>query len=254
VYYIVQENIFRDYNYNNLTIALDRLQLPYEVVSIYSGREDIIFETDRKDVFVFGGLKMARIAKQYEWKPGSMMNSNHDFEVYKEYYKDGLLNFDSNIIKFGDVYFELPEKFFARPTKDTKSFTGKIYTKEEWLYFRDDALKYKRHSLLYSETMVQISSVKDIQQEIRVWIVKGEVITQSQYKLGNQVLYDEMVDVSVIDYCKEMIKIYQPADAFVMDICLVDNTYKIIEINCINCSGFYKADLQKLIMSLEYNF
>ena len=92
MYYIVQENIFRDYNYNNLTIALDRLELPYEVVSIYSGREDIIFETDRKNVFVFGGLKMARIAKQYDWKPGSFMNGNHDFEVCKEFYKEHLLN------------------------------------------------------------------------------------------------------------------------------------------------------------------
>jgi len=254
MYYVVQENIFRDYNYNNLTITLDRLELPYEVVSIYSGREDIIFETDRKDVFVFGGLKIARIAKQYEWNPGSMMNSNHDFDVYKQYYKDELLNYDSNVIKFGDIDFELPEKFFCRPTLDSKSFTGKIYNKEEWIYFRDDALKYKRHSLLDSNTLVQISSIKDIQQEIRVWIVKGEVVTQSQYKLGNQVLYDELVDYSVIDYCKEMIKIYQPADAFVMDICLVNDIYKIIEINCINCSGFYKADLQKLIMSLEYSF
>lgn len=254
MYYIVQENIFRDYNYNNLTIALDRLELPYEIVSIYSDNDEIKFDTDRKDVFVFGGNKMARIAKKYDFVPGSQMNENHDFDVYKEYYKENLLNYDSIVIKFGDIDYDLPEKFFARPTLDTKTFTGKIYTKEEWIYFRDDALKYKRHSLLDSETMVQISSIKDIQQEIRVWIVKGEVITASQYKIGKTVLYEEYNDCGAIDYCKEMVKIYQPADAFVMDICLVNDNYKIIEINGFNCSGFYKADIQKMLMALEKSF
>ena len=42
--------------------------------------------------------------------------------------------------------------------------------------------------------------------------------------------------------------------SFVIDICLVDNEWKIVECGCINCAGFYKADLQKLLMSLEDNF
>ena len=45
--------------------------------------------------------------------------------------------------------------------------------------------------------------------------------------------------------------IYQLADAFVIDVCLADDEWKIVECGCINCAGFYKSDLMKLLISLE---
>ena len=51
-----------------------------------------------------------------------------------------------------------------------------------------------------------------------------------------------------------MIKLFELNEAFVMDICLINDKYKIVETGCINSCGFYLADMQKLIMSLEYAF
>ena len=51
-----------------------------------------------------------------------------------------------------------------------------------------------------------------------------------------------------------MVDIYQPAEAFVIDVCLVEDDWKIVEINCINAAGFYLCDIQKLITELEYYF
>ena len=51
-----------------------------------------------------------------------------------------------------------------------------------------------------------------------------------------------------------MIKLFEVNDTFVMDICLTDNGYKIVECNCTNSAGFYKADMNKLIMALENAF
>jgi hypothetical protein len=48
-----------------------------------------------------------------------------------------------------------------------------------------------------------------------------------------------------------MVDLYKVAPAFVMDICLTPDGWKIVEINCVNCSGFYRGDLQKLVMALE---
>jgi len=79
MYYIVQENVFREDNYNNLIIALNRLKLSYEIVKIMPFIETIKFKTKRKDIFPFGSLKMSKISNQYNWKPGSQMNDNHDF-------------------------------------------------------------------------------------------------------------------------------------------------------------------------------
>lgn len=230
------------------------MEFPYEIVQVIPFVETMKFKTKRKDVFPFGSLKMARISNQYGWKPGSQMNDNHDFMVYKDYYKDNLLNWDSKIIKFGDKDFFSEKRFFARPTKDTKVFTGREYDMADWGDFVDYALKSGHSTILDKDTEVQISSIKKIQQEIRFWIVKGEIITASQYRLGNQVAYSDMVDPAAYDYCREMIKLFQLNEAFVMDLCLVNGEYKIIECGCINCAGFYRADMQKLLISLEKSF
>src|ERR1035441_4280949 len=73
MYYIVQENVFREENYENLIISLDRLELDYEIVKLIPFVDDFEFNTDRKDVFPFGAVKMSRISKKYGWYPGSQI-------------------------------------------------------------------------------------------------------------------------------------------------------------------------------------
>lgn len=253
MFYLVQENVFKEENYDNLVDALDRLQLSYEIVKVLPFVDELNYETDRKDIFPFGSLKMARISEKEIWIPGSQMNQNHDFLVYKDYYKENLLNFDSKIIKFGDDFYQ-KERFFARPTKDTKVFTGQVFDLGEWRKFRDNALINGHSTILDENTEIQISSIKKIQQEIRVWIVKGKVITASQYRLGGRYLLNDLIDKSAFDFCEKMIDIFQLNDAFVMDLALVNDEYKIIECGCINCAGFYKANMQKLLIALEDNF
>jgi len=95
----------------------------------------------------------------------------------------------------------------------------------------------------------------NIQQEIRCWIVDGKPVTISQYKIGSRVVYqnhDNNEEAWI--FAKDMCKIYCPAKAFVLDICLYQDEYKVVEINCINCSGFYDGDMSKLIQALENTF
>lgn len=254
MYYIVQDNVFKEANYNNLVYALDRLKLPYEIVQVYPFIEELKFDTDRTDIFPFGSLKMARLSKLYGWTPGSQMNDNHDYLVYKDYYKENLLNYDSKIIKFGDLDFFNKEVFFARPTKDTKVFTGQEFDFGRWCEFRDNALTNGHSTLLDEDTDIQISSIKRIYKEIRLWIVKGVIVTASQYKLGSRVVLDSNVDREAYKYCEDMIKLFELNDAFVMDLALTEDGYKIVECGCINCAGFYAADMQKLLIALENNF
>jgi hypothetical protein len=253
MYYIVQENVFKEENYDNLILALDRLQLQYEIVKYYPFLKTFDFKTNRKDIFPFGALEISRISKEQEWYPGSQLNDNHDYLVYKEYYRENLLNYDSKIYKFGDDFFS-EEPFFARPTLDTKVFVGQVYDMETWEIFRNNQLTNGHSTILNVDTEIQVSSVKSIQNEIRFWIVKGEVVTASQYRLGNRRVLSENVDQSAYDFCKEMVKLFQLNDAFVMDICSVNNEYKIVECGCINCAGFYRADIQKLLIALENAF
>jgi hypothetical protein len=255
MYYIVQKNTFKEENYDHLIDALDRLELPYEIVDVLPYTDEVKIKTKRTDIFPFGSLKLARISKELGWYPGSQMNDNHDYLVYKDYYKENLLNYDSKIIKFGDEDFFSVDPFFARPTKDTKVFTGKTFDMGTWEKLRNDSLIDDQSSkILNKDTEIQISSIKRIQKEIRFWIVKGEIVTTSQYKLGKRACCDALVDIAAYDFCEEMIKLFQLNEAFVMDVCMCDYEYKIVECGCINCAGFYHSNLQKLVMKLEYSF
>lgn len=272
MHYIIQENIFRESNYQIILDALERMRLPYSVVRIFPFVDKICllselpesfnvdelkdYDPEQKNVFVFGAVKLGRIAKMKEWVPGSMLNDNHDFSVYGSHYKENLLNHDSLVCTVEEsrsVKWSDEEMKFIRPCKDSKSFTGKLFSEKQWKEMAD-FYGIEKTELYNAKTLVQIASPKEIQKEIRFWIVGGKVITGSQYKLGDQLLYDEKYEVEAESFVNKMIGIFKPAEAFVMDVCLHDDNWKIVEINCINASGFYKADVCKLLIAIENHF
>ena len=124
----------------------------------------------------------------------------------------------------------------------------------QWEEFRDNQLTNGHSTLLNENTKIQISSVKKLQNEIRFWIVKGEIATASQYQLGGRYCLNSIVDQSAYDFVNKMTKIFELNETFTMDVCLVNDEYKIVECGCTNSAGLYKSDVQKLIMNLEYAF
>jgi hypothetical protein len=253
MYYIIQENTFREENYDVLVDTINRYDLPYEIIKVLPFTDDIEFKTDRKDVFCFGSVKLSRVAKKQNWFPGSLFNENHDYRVYSEYYKDNLLNYDSTIQKFGDE-INRTDIFFARPCEDTKTFTGKVFDQETWNKLKNDHLTGGYESTLTPDTKIQICSVKNITKEFRFWIIGGEVVTGSLYRMGDWKTYVGFVDDGALEFCKKMVDVYQLAEAFVMDICEVNGEYKIVECGCINCAGFYNANMPKLIEAIEFRW
>jgi hypothetical protein len=252
MHYIIQENIFREPNYDNIFKALEKLNLSYEIVKIEPFAEDFKFKTELENVFVYGSVKLAKIAQKNQFNPGSYYGGNHAFEVYSEHYKAHLLNFDSEISEFGKkLNWEAGEEKFIRPSRDAKVFTGKKFTETKWNDFVEQTLSNAEKSPLSSETKIQITKPKKIYKEARVWIVGGKVITSSYYLFHGNIEFEENVDPEGLQFAENMIEIYQVADAFVMDICLTSEGWKIVEINCVNSAGFYKADVEKLVIALE---
>ena len=102
-----------------------------------------------------------------------------------------------------------------------------------------------------SKTRNLVSPTKDIQQEVRCWVVGGKVVTTSLYKMGSRVVYENYDhQTEYWDYAQSMVDKYQPAEAFVIDIALADDKLRIIEVNNINCAGFYHCNMNKLIEAL----
>ena len=252
MYYIIQENIFKEPNYDNIFRVLEKLNLSYEIVKVKPLAEQFEFSTKHKNVFVYGSVKLAKIAQQYDFKPGSFYGGNHSFEIYSKYYGENLLNFDSQLTEFGQkLNWESGEEKFIRPSQDAKVFTGKKFTETKWNDFVAQTLESAEISPLNQSTKIQITTPKKIYKEARIWIVGGQVITSSYYFFHGNIDFEETVDIDGILFAEEMANIYQVAEAFVMDICLTTEGWKIVEINCVNSAGLYQADVEKLVMALE---
>ena len=254
MFYVIQKNTFRQVNYDSLVNALERLELEYEVIDCLPFTEEVDCITERKDVFVFGSVKLATLATKKNWKPGSFYGNNHDYLIYGKYYKDNLLNCDSEIYQLTDKLDWYPyEVKFIRPTKDTKIFNGGLFTKTKW----EDELLYATSALNEynkEDNFIQVAKPKRIYKEARLWIINGKIITSSYYLFNGLAQYEEDIEPEGLEFAKLMVNFYQPAEAFVMDVCFTPDGWKIIELNCINCSGFYKGDIQKLLIALEQHF
>src|ERR1044071_4629466 len=92
MYYIIQENIFKEKNFNLLIDVLDRHKMDYEIVKWRPFADDIEFKTDRKDVFCFGSVNLTKATTKYNWHPGVYFNDGHDMEVYFSHYGTNMLN------------------------------------------------------------------------------------------------------------------------------------------------------------------
>lgn len=259
MHYIIQDGLLNNTHHVKLVEYLERRGLSYERVRFMPFTHEIEFTTDRKDVWVFGSTNMAVASAKFGWNPGTMYNDNHDFELHLKKYGTNMLNHDGHVIGFTDP---LPEDigdenglFFARPTKDTKIFTGQVFDKDSWEHYVNEVYDNKATVCITGESKILLCTAKNIQQEIRCWIVDGKVATASLYRMGGRSLkknYDG--ETAAIDFANSMAQIFQPARAFVMDICLSDDEYKIVEINAINGAGFYEANMGKLVEALEESF
>lgn len=251
MFYIIQENLFKEEGHNRLINTLEKFGLGYELVKVLPFIEEVEFNTKETNVFVFGSLKLARLAKNYNWTPGAVVTENHDYNVYSKHYKENLLNYDSRVVRFGDDFEWIYDQHFIRPCLDSKVFTGKVFNESEWPEFKERMLTGGHTHSLTEDTLIQVATPKYLTQEVRCWVVDGKIVTQSTYRRGSFLVYDEIVDQDAIDFAQSMVDIFQLSPTFVIDVGLTRDGWKVIECGSTSCAGYYDANIQKLIEALE---
>ena len=96
-----------------------------------------------------------------------------------------------------------------------------------------------------------ISDVKTIYKEFRFFVIDSKLVAGSLYKLENRHCLDKNIEPDAHRFASKMIELWQPARAFVIDIALTEDGYKIVEVNCINSAGFYAADVSKIVNAMQ---
>ena len=268
--HIIEENLFKEVHYDLLISTLKRFDIPYQIVRIYPFVDWVVDINDIPDEFdnvedlpqiepkgriwCWGSLKMTRIARERGWKPGTQINDNHNYEVYSKWWKEDLLNYDSEIMTIGsDLPWERGN-LFLRPTEDNKAFTGEVFDKEMWENTKNVYINESGYPNFKDETKIQVSVPKHIQKEIRLWIVKDEIITGSYYRLGGRSYLNSDIEPDAINFAKSVIQKGSIAEAWVLDICMSNDKWKVVECGCINHAGFYASEINKTLQIIEEKF
>lgn len=247
--WIIQENLGNDRNNGKLAEFLDAKKVPWQSVFHIPFDDSPIEGIDPSGITIFYGSTglVNRVAIKNLWKPGVFFEGERfSFQALKDGFGPHLLNYGSELLTVRElVERDLDPKgvWFIRPAHDTKAFTGALFVDHEvkaWKEALEGATGRFTH-----DTLVQVAKPEVIIRELRSFVVNKTVSTSSYYGHG---MMRQHVFPEDIEFAQEMAKVYQPAEVFTLDTCLLeDGRRKVVETNCFNCSGLYWSDVYKLV-------
>lgn len=248
MHWALQTGFLSEEGWSALIDTLQRFGIPHSIHDVVPKVGDLVppLSLPHRNVICVGSYSMRHVAAKNGWTPGVFDLFEQDFVQQREHWGEHMLNARSSVAMLKNATFPTG-RMFVRPTTDSKYFSGRVFTASEFEAWKravcdahDQAKPGPR-----PDTLVQLSPPVSIFAEYRFWIVKGEIITQSVYKRGDQVFYSGEVDPRLAIFVQQRIEEWEPHDAFVIDVCDTEAGIKIVEINTLNSSGFYAAKRTK---------
>jgi len=262
-HWLIQRGFDSDRQYLKLIEAIERMEISHSfctVIPFSDSDEGIKLESpipEGKNIFCYGSYSLSKHAVRRGYFPGAFIGTGSNYGNLIKRYGRHMLNHDAVIMRFSDPQVIIPtswDKVFIKPNEDTKAFTAEVMSRDHFIAFKDGVMSIPdgEYSTLTRDTNIVVAPPKEIDAEYRFFVVDGKVVTYSMYKSGGTVYYTGRVDEYIVKYAQNMVDIYQPDRAFVIDIAVMGNgSLRIIEVNSINSSGLYYIDVQKLIFAIE---
>ena len=277
MHHVIQKNLFNEFGFRYLIEALELNKYEYTIVNVIPFSHELtpdIEISSQEKVMVWGSLTLDGIAKERGWKPGSFQNENFDMRILHKIYGDKYLNSDAVFCAFAEMNFDAP--MFCRPVHDTKTFSGSVIYPDDLKEWKERIIHLSNtgYSSLRPNTPVMYASSKKVDFEARFFIVDGKVITGSTYRNFGEVMYQRVeynnpMFHPMLQFAEQMVAYWSPIrgpvqelgihsshkgphdSGFVLDIASINGEYKVIEINCLNSSGFYLCDMNAVVRALE---
>lgn len=154
---------------------------------------------------------------------------------------ENALNSAGGVVPAGKVAERLATgAMHLRPDKVDKAFTGGVFGVEGW-----NAQRAER--AINDDLACWMSPVSWIETEWRCWLVGGKIVGISLYRQDGQMALAREFSHDVYAAAERLASIYLPAPCVVLDVARVGDQYKVIEFNPIHCSGWYAADVHKVL-------
>ena len=218
-----------------------------------------LMEPYEKPTIMFGSTRLAKMAARNQLPENGIVfydELTFDQYHYSQILGDKLFNHKGSYRKWGDLKHQvLSNPAFIKPSSDLKYFAGGIFDP------CDDSLE----RVICNERMVDVDFTDDtmclinfhlenIVAEYRAFVVNNRVLDVCQYIKNGKVTPEELPlndKYYLVMLIEKIQQIYEPHQHYVIDIAkLSTSEYKIMEYNCLNCSGKYKIDRKTLYQTM----
>lgn len=237
--WLIQPTKVEEEKIKELINILEKAGINYDLVYPFDNKvvkqDKTLYHYDNNDkYFVCGSYSLTRNVYK-ERKEAVFSLDKYKFDDFIAIFgSENFVNHDAKIVNYKEIVWE-DDAYFLRPVNDDKSFNGGVYSKNDFINCPEDVI---------------VAKVKKINKEHRFFIVDGKIATASLYKVNGLISTSDIIDEGAIEFAERMIKKFN-FPGFVIDIATIGNEYKIVELNCLNASGFYDINLYKLIDSVE---
>jgi len=251
--FIIQNNLINVDHLSKIEVATRNF--PREFVGVIPFSHEITSNTelDGIDYIPYGSTLLTKLAAKLGW---TGLSFNYDKFNYGEAirYRCDMLN-DEHILSVSEAIKFLRsagsnKNWFIRPSHDLKQFSGQVINSNSCADWLEKALSSEIIDL-DKDTLLVLSTPKDIQAEWRWFIINGKVIDGSMYRCRGALKPKHENDKLVILEAQKLADNWLPNINCVMDVAVTSeyDEPKIIEFNSINASGFYDHDFGKIFNS-----
>lgn len=255
--FLIQQNLMNKEQLVNVKEAVQ--SYPHQFIELIPFSREITSNEELigTDYIPYGSTLLTTLALDKKWKglyfDLENFNMRSAFRERSDMLNDGLVI----SVYEAEKYLRLQDRdIFVRPDLDLKHFSGQVMNSIECADWFKDAMLFLPESGTYAmspEMLVIIAEPKNILAEWRWFIVNGEIIDGSMYQNRCQLVKVHETDKHVIKEAQKFADGWLPNMNCVMDLALTEHGLKVIEFNCINSSGFYNHDVNKIFKSLwEY--
>ncbi len=249
MHWMLQDNLINPDTRDQVRALLEAREVPYTLVRLVPFFHLLANEVADPvgPVFTYGSTGLGAVARGRGWQPG-YFDENLDYELMLKRYGTLALNADARCGRLDQVE-PVTERFFVRPVLDTKSFAGTVMTRQAFEEFRAGvaSVSEEQDVTLRLTDRVALAPLTTIYAEYRFFVIAGQVVTGSRYKLGDQVQSVAKVPPAVTAFAQACAEFWSPNAAYTLDLAETPSGFKVIETNSANSAGFYACDVGAII-------